>query len=193
MKSIYDQDMSAVYSGGLVYEYSVEDSGYGLVKINGNSVTENDDFKALQQMYKDNPAPEGDGGAKTDGKASECPKNSDSWNVKDFNGADLPAMPDGAEKYLKEGAGKGPGLQGSGSQQAGGGSTTTAQPGSGSVTGVASNASGSSGSGSSSSGSADASGSASAANSLIMGEMGKAPLVCAAVVLVSSLFGASLL
>ena len=39
-KSIYSSDMSAVYSGGLVYEYSEEENGYGLVTIDGSSVTE---------------------------------------------------------------------------------------------------------------------------------------------------------
>lgn len=49
--------MSSVYSGGLVYEYSEEDSGYGLVKINGDSVTENEDFTELMNQFKSNPSP----------------------------------------------------------------------------------------------------------------------------------------
>lgn len=183
--------MSAVYSGGLVYEYSEEDSNYGLVKIDGDSVTENDDFKNLADMLKNNPAPEGDGGAKTDGKPSECPANSDSWQVKSFDGQDLPAMPDGAEKYLQDGAGDGPGLSGPGSQQSGSDEVTTAKPGSGSVTAVASNAASTGGSGGSSA-SADAAASGSAASSL-MSEMDKTHFVCGAVVLVSTMLGAFVL
>jgi len=183
--------MSSVYSGGLVYEYSEEDSNYGLVKIDGDSVTENEDFKELMQQFKDNPSPEGDGGYKSDGKASPCPANSDSWDVTAFKDDELPAIPDGADKFMKDGAGKGPGLKGDGSQNAGGGSTATAQPGSGSVTAVASNAA--SNSGGSNSDAADAAESSAGASSLIMGEMGKAPLICGAVVLISTLFGASLI
>lgn len=40
VKSLYGTDMTGVYSGGLVYEYSEEGSKYGLVKINGNNVEE---------------------------------------------------------------------------------------------------------------------------------------------------------
>ena len=182
--------MVSVYSGGLVYEYSQEESKYGLGTIDGDTYTENDDFQNLMQQLKDNPAPDGDGGYKSDGKASECPAASDSWNVTDFKDDELPAIPDGAEDYMKNGAGKGPGLSGSGSQNAGGESTSTAEAGSGSVTAVASNAS----SGASNTGTASAAASSSAAaNSLLVGDMGKAPVVCAAVVLISTLFGASLL
>lgn len=180
--------MTSVYSGGLVYEYSQEDSKYGLGTISGGTYTENDDFQALMEQFKANPAPEGDGGYKSDGEASTCPSTSDTWNVKDFDGADLPAIPDGADDYMKNGAGKGPGLSGPGSQNAGGASTSTAQPGSGSVTAVASNASGQA----SSTGSSSASPS-SAAGALQVPGSGKAGLICGAVVFISTLFGASLL
>jgi hypothetical protein len=183
--------MSSVYSGGLVYEYSEEDSGYGLVKINGDSVTENEDFQELMNKFSNNPSPQGDGGYKSDGSASPCPANSDSWDVTAFKDDELPAIPDGADKYMQDGAGKGPGLQGSGSQNAGGGSTATAQAGSGSVTATASNsATNSAGSSSDAANAAESSG---AATSLLMGDMGKTPLICGAVVLFSTLFGASLI
>jgi hypothetical protein len=173
--------MTSVYSGGLVYEYSQEESKYGLGTISGDTYTENDDFQALMQKFADNPAPSGDGGYHSDGTASECPSNSDSWDVTAFTGDELPALPDGA--------GAGPGLQGEGSQNAGGESTSTAQAGSGSVTAVASNAS----SGASNTGSASAATSSAAAANVLVTDMGKGPFVCAAVVLVSTLFGASLL
>jgi hypothetical protein len=189
VKSLYDSDMTSVYSGGLVYEYSQEESKYGLGSISGDTYTENQDFQALMQQFSENPAPSGDGGYKSDGTASPCPSNSDTWDVKDFNGEDLPALPDGASDYMKSGAGKGPGLTGAGSQNAGGESTATASAGSGSVTAVASNAASS---GASSSGASAATSSA-AASSLLVGDMGKAPFVCGAVVLISTLFGAALL
>ncbi|RMY87533.1 hypothetical protein D0864_06830 [Hortaea werneckii] len=195
VSALYSDKMTSVYSGGLVYEYAEEGSGYGLVQINGDSVSENSDFQTLADAFSNNKAPSGDGGYKSDGKASECPSKSDTWEVEDFTGQQLPAIPEKAKQYMKDGAGKGPGLDGDGSQNAGSASVSTATPGSGSVTAVASNtATGSSNSGSSSSGSASSSASPeSAAQSLIAGDLGFAPFVCGAVVLFSSLFGAALL
>jgi hypothetical protein len=164
--------MTSVYSGGLVYEYSQEESKYGLGSISGDTYTENQDFQALMQQFSENPAPSGDGGYKSDGSASPCPANSDTWDVQNFNGDDLPALPDGAST-------------GAGSQNAGGESTATASAGSGSVTAVASNAASSGASG------AAAATSSAAASSLLVGDMGKAPFVCGAVVLISTLFGAA--
>lgn len=123
--------MSSVYSGGLVYEYSEEGSGYGLVNLNGNTVKELPDFAALKSSLQENTI-SGDGGYKQNLSPSKCPPSSNTWEVDDFSGADLPAIPDGAVKYLNDGAGKGPGLNGDGSQWAtDGASDSTASPGSG--------------------------------------------------------------
>jgi len=178
--------MTPVYSGGLVYEYSEEGNNYGLVTISGSSVTENQDFQNLMTALKNTTAPSGNGGYNANGQASTCPSQSSTWEVTSFNGEELPAIPSAAEAYMKNGAGKGPGLAGSGSQNSAGGSSATASPGSGSVTATATN--------SASATSAKASSTASgAAQALVAGEMGIAPFVCCAVVLVSTLFGASLL
>ena len=173
--------MTSVYSGGLVYEYSEEGSGYGLVQISGNTVTEQPDFNSLMTEYSNNKAPTGDGGYKSSGQASECPAQSSTWEVKAFTGQQLPTIPDGAQQYMSKGAGKGPGLAGAGSQDAGGASTGTATPGSGQVTATASN------------GAAASASASSAANALLMGELGMGPFVCGAVVLMSTFFGAALL
>ncbi|KAK4506930.1 hypothetical protein PRZ48_000663 [Zasmidium cellare] len=179
--ALYGDQMTPVYSGGLVYEYSEEGSGYGLVKINGNSVTETSDFQALMQAYK-NTNPQGDGGYSQDGKASECPSQSSTWEVKDFSGQELPDMPKAAQTFLKNGAGKGPGLQGKGSQSgsdtSGGQSTGTATPGSGSTTPQASG-----------SGSAGSASSSAAASPLLLGEIGYTPFICSAFVAVFTMFG----
>ncbi|EGP92403.1 unnamed protein product [Zymoseptoria tritici ST99CH_1A5] len=176
--SLYSDDMTSVYSGGLVYEYSEEGHGFGLVKISGGQVTEKDDFDALSKALSGTKAPQGDGGYKSSGQASECPSTSDTWEVIDFTGTDLPAMPDGAEKYMSQGAGAGPGLKGDGSQNAGGESTGTATAGSGTVTAT---------------GKAKPSGSKGAASSVHMGEMSYAPFVMTGLVAMFSLFGAALL
>lgn len=168
--------MTPVYSGGLVYEYSEEGSGYGLVTISGNTITPKSDFTALMSALSKTPPPQGDGGYKSDGTPSQCPTESSTWEVKDFTGQDLPAIPEGAEKYMKNGAGKGPGLSGTGSQNAGGESTGTAAPGSGSVSAVASGHASSS----------------SAANAIAMGEIGYAPFVCSGFVMLFTLFGMAL-
>jgi hypothetical protein len=128
--------MSSVYSGGLVYEYSNEASNYGLVTIDGSSVSELPDFSAFQTALSGTTNPSGDGGYNSTGGASTCPSKSATWAV---SGDALPAIPSGAADLMKSGAsGKGFGLTGAGSQNAGGTSTGTATPGSGSVTATAS-------------------------------------------------------
>ncbi|KAK5116988.1 beta-glucanosyltransferase [Meristemomyces frigidus] len=182
VSALYGTDMTPVYSGGLVYEYSEEGNNYGLVTINGDTVNETPALASLATALKNNPV-SGDGGYKsTAGPASVCPSSSGTWEVTDFTGAQLPAIPDGAVQYMKSGAGKGPGLSGTGSQNAGGASSSTATPGSAAVSNTAS----------SHSGSASSTASSSAAQALLVGELGMAPFVCGAVVLVSTLFGAAL-
>jgi len=171
VKSLYGTDMAAVYSGGLVYEYSEEGTKYGLVTISGNSVTEGADFAALKSALSGTASPSGDGGYKSSGVASDCPSESKTWNVT-IAADQLPAFPDGASDYLKSGAGVGAGLKGAGSQTSGSKTTTLASAGAGTV---ASGAAGTSKKGS--------------ASALRPGEFSMAPVVCGLVVLVSSLFG----
>lgn len=94
--ALYSTKMSAVFSGGLVYEYSEETSNYGLVEIDGDSVTKNDDFANLKKAYAATSNPSGDGGAKSSGGASQCPKQSDNWNTT----VDLPDTPFAAQRYI---------------------------------------------------------------------------------------------
>jgi hypothetical protein len=130
--SLYSTDMSAVYSGGLAYEYTVEPNGYGLVEVDkSGKISPNDDFDVLKKKYAAQKNPAGDGGYKKDGKASQCPPEDDEWEV---TTSLLPTMPKNAKKYMDEGAGKGPGLQGKGSQWAGEPSESTGKPGEGGAT-----------------------------------------------------------
>ncbi|KAM3065495.1 1,3-beta-glucanosyltransferase, variant 2 [Clarireedia jacksonii] len=143
--ALYSDDMTPVFSGGLVYEYSNEGNGYGLVDITNGVVSKTDQFTYLKAAYQNTTNPTGDGGATTTkGSASTCPTESSEWDV---SGDALPAIPTPAEKYMTEGAGTGPGLDGAGSQEAGdteNESQGTATAGSGAATYTAS--SGSSGS-----------------------------------------------
>ena len=173
--SLYSTDMTAVYPGGLVYEYSNEDSNYGLVTISGSDVSTLPDFDALKSALAGTSSPTDDGGYNSTGGASGCPAYSEpNWLVKDDS---LPSIPDGAKDFMTKGAGTGPGLTGAGSQNAGGASTGTASAGSGQATKT---------------GSSGAS-STNGAGSLRPAEFSFAPLAVAAVVVVSSMFGATLL
>lgn len=185
VKVLYSSQMTPVYSGGLVYEYNKEGTEepatlYGITDISSGSVKEGKDFTSLASAFKANPLPTGDGGYKTDGKASTCPDKSSSWLV---SGNALPAMPAEASQYFAKGAGQGPGLEGAGSQEAGAGSTGTASAGSGKPT--------ASGTSSSSSSSGSSSSESSAVNGMQSFSLG--PLICGLVVASSSLLGAMLL
>ena len=91
--ALYNAEMTFVYSGGLVYEYSQEASNYGLVTISGSSVTERADFTALQTAFAGTSNPSGDGGYNSTGGASGCPAQSSTWNV---TSDALPAIPSAA-------------------------------------------------------------------------------------------------
>lgn len=183
--TLYGTQMTAVYSGGLVYEYSKEGTAapqdlYGLVEISNNGVSELTDFASLQTAFQGTPLPTGDGGYLPNGSPSICPTKSSTWLV---SGDALPAMPAQASQYFKSGAGKGPGLSGTGSQDAGAGSSGTASAGSGQPTAT--------GTSSSSSASGSSSSKKSAANG--MQEFSLGPLVCGLVVAMSSFVGAMFL
>ncbi|KAF4555706.1 1,3-beta-glucanosyltransferase gel1-like protein [Elsinoe fawcettii] len=128
-------EMTPVYSGGLVYEYTEEGNLYGIVSVSGNTVEPENDFEDLARQFRENPAPQGNGGARDNaGQANACPPVSTDWNLEAFPGESLPSLPEGADRFFRDGAGRGPGLAGTGSQNAGGASRGTAAPGSGSAT-----------------------------------------------------------
>jgi len=132
--ALMSANMTGVYSGGLMYEYSMEDNGYGIVQISGNDVKELPEFAKFQAAMKKYPAPTGDGGFVSTTTSLPCPTKDADWLV---DTTLLPALPEAAKIYFTNGAGKGPGFAGAGSQNAGGGDQTSsgdAEPGSGSST-----------------------------------------------------------
>ncbi|KAK5175693.1 1,3-beta-glucanosyltransferase [Saxophila tyrrhenica] len=187
VKGLLQPDMTGVFSGGLIYEYSNEGNGYGIVNINGNKVSfVGDQFSDFKSEMSSTSAPSGNGGYSSNNPQQECPGQSENWDTKPFTGSALPAIPSGAEKYFKNGAGKGPGLSGDGSQNAPGGSSQTASANAGQPTQTYGSGSGS-GSGSSSSGSASSSG---AAVGVVVPPMNVLPLaVMGTVVALSFAFG----
>lgn len=139
--ALYNTEMTSAFSGGLVYEYSNEGNGYGLVDITNGEVVTTSQFTYLETAFANATDPSGDGGATTSSAASTCPTKSSNWEV---SGDSLPAIPSKAAAYMSTGAGTGPGLDGSGSQEAGNSeneSTGTATAGSGTVTETASSSS----------------------------------------------------
>jgi len=135
--ALMNSEMTGVYSGGLVYEYSKEGNAFGIVEVSVSSSTvdELSDFAALKVALSKYPAPTGNGGFTSTTTSVACPTKDADWLVEDDS---LPAIPDGAKTYMTAGAGTGPGLKGDGSQNAGGTSTGSASPGSGSVSATAS-------------------------------------------------------
>ncbi|KAF4620242.1 hypothetical protein G7Y89_g14579 [Cudoniella acicularis] len=139
--ALYNTEMTGAFSGGLVYEYSNEGNGYGLVDISGDTVTTTSQFTYLQTAFANATDPTNGGGANTTSAATTCPAESSDWQV---TGDSLPAIPSKAAAYMTTGAGTGPGLAGAGSQEAGtedNESTGTATAGSGAVTATASSSS----------------------------------------------------
>ncbi|KAL8419065.1 hypothetical protein RB594_002316 [Gaeumannomyces avenae] len=128
LKALMSPDMTGVYSGGLMYEYTYEANKFGIVKLNGDNVEELEEFAAFQKAMKDFPAPTGLAGASTSQKTSQCPAKDQYWHIETTS---LPAFPKDAQKYLDNGAGKGPGLNGRGSQNSGPPKVEEANPGSG--------------------------------------------------------------
>jgi hypothetical protein len=112
MEPMMGKEMSSVYSGGLMYEYSLEDNDYGIVKIKSGKVETMKEFDLFKEALSKYPMPTGTGGALKASHGVECPKSESVWQV---DPSYLPEMPSQAEKYMKDGAGKGPGIDGKGS------------------------------------------------------------------------------
>lgn len=171
--ALMSPNMTGVYSGGLMYEYTYEENKYGIVTIEDKQQygprKELPEFDNFAKAMAANPAPQGDGGYTPTQKASECPPTDSHWIVE---GTLLPKFPAGAQKYMENGAGKGPGLNGPGSQNNGPATHEFAEPGSGA--GGSNGGSGSSGNG----------------KNAAAGLAGPAPVVISGLVLLTSLFGA---
>ncbi|KAL4884245.1 Glucanosyltransferase-domain-containing protein [Aspergillus karnatakaensis] len=192
VEALYSTKMTGVYSGGLVYEYSQEPSDYGIVEIKNGKVSDLPDFDALKSALAKTSDPSGDGGYNKTGGANPCPvKNAPNWDVD--SDAELPALPEKAKKYFEDGAGKGPGFDGSGSQTAGTPSTSEDTGSSNSD----SDSDSDSGSGSNTDSSSSASGSSDptddAAAGLQIPSLTLAPAFVGLVTLVSTMVGAGVI
>lgn len=95
--ALMNSEMTSVYSGGLVYEYSKEDNGFGVVELSGSStdVTLEVDFDNLKSALSKYPAPTGDGGYTSTTNSVSCPTSDSNWEVTSDS---LPAIPDEAKE-----------------------------------------------------------------------------------------------
>ncbi|KAF2747514.1 carbohydrate-binding module family 43 protein [Sporormia fimetaria CBS 119925] len=82
--ALYGSQMTGVWSGGIVYMYFEEANKYGLVTVDGDEVTTNEDFENLKsEISKVKPT-----GVKRDAynppsnSAPECPKTDKTWTAK---------------------------------------------------------------------------------------------------------------
>ncbi|ERT01723.1 uncharacterized protein SPSK_05276 [Sporothrix schenckii 1099-18] len=168
--ALMNKEMTGVYSGGLMYEYALEVNKFGIASIDGSSVSELPQFTKFASALSANPAPTGDGGFTSTTNTQACPTKDADWLV---DSTLLPAIPEDAKAYMKSGAGTGPGLTGSGSQNAGSTSVSMAAPGSGSSTASPT--------------------SSKNAGPATVGPMDKSPIIVSAIVFFFSLAGALIL
>ncbi|KAJ1648583.1 1 3-beta-glucanosyltransferase gel4 [Coemansia erecta] len=94
--SILGSDMSDIFSGGIMYEFTEEDNNYGVVKVSYGSseVEKTEDYENLKKAYtKASPKGAKMNDYKPSGKDSVCPQVSSVWQVK---GDTLPPTPSSA-------------------------------------------------------------------------------------------------
>lgn len=105
VKAIYSTEMSSVFSGGVVYEYSEETDKFGLVDISSDgTVTELTDYDNLKSELNETTDPTGDAGYSLDYDASDCPTD---WNFS----TTVPDSPSGFASLCKDGASGGNGFE----------------------------------------------------------------------------------
>ncbi|GAP91036.1 putative glycolipid anchored surface protein [Rosellinia necatrix] len=106
--TIYGSEMTGVFSGGIVYEWSQEDNNYGLVQVNKDDTVDLlSDFRTLQNQYAklDFKAVQS---VKAVGKSITPPQCSESLIKEDGfnNNFTLPVPPPGVQKLIDNGIGK---------------------------------------------------------------------------------------
>ncbi|KAI0878757.1 glycolipid anchored surface protein [Hypoxylon argillaceum] len=103
--AIYGSNMTGVFSGGVVYEYSQEDNNYGLVQVNSDGTIDLlADFRTLQNQYAKLNF-ESVQSVKASGKSITPPTCSESLIKEDGfnNNFTLPVPPPGVQKLIDNG------------------------------------------------------------------------------------------
>ncbi|RDW70496.1 1,3-beta-glucanosyltransferase gel2 [Aspergillus mulundensis] len=105
VQAIYGEEMTATFSGGLVYEYTQEDNDYGLVKVNDNdTLTLLVDFDNLQTQYAklDMDRISSSNATQTSVKSIKCSADLIQNGTFSSNFT-LPAKPPGVQKLIDDG------------------------------------------------------------------------------------------
>ena len=81
--TLYGDDMTKVFSGGIVYEWFMEENDYGLVSVDGSKVSPYPDFTSLQSQLKTiNPTTTKRAEYTPSNKPPPCPTEDNSWLAK---------------------------------------------------------------------------------------------------------------
>ncbi|KAM0426935.1 hypothetical protein ACHAPT_007833 [Fusarium lateritium] len=103
-QAMYGKEMTPVFSGGVVYEYTEEDNNYGLVQIKGDTLQILGDFNRLKNQFAkiDWEEVQSQPASKSAPKAPACKASIIEDKGFDTNFT-LPASPPGADKLIKNG------------------------------------------------------------------------------------------
>lgn len=92
--ALMSSEMTGVYSGGLMYEYSEDANNYGIVNISSNGdIAERAEFTSFQDALSKYPAPTGNGGFTSTTNSQACPTSDANWLVSNTL---VPAIPSAA-------------------------------------------------------------------------------------------------
>ncbi|KAH6891262.1 Glucanosyltransferase-domain-containing protein [Thelonectria olida] len=103
-QAMYGEEMTPVFSGGVVYEYTEEDNNYGLVKISDDELQILGDFNRLKNQFAKIDWADVQSESASD-KAPDAPTCKSSLIEEDGFDTNftLPETPDGAKKLIKNG------------------------------------------------------------------------------------------
>ncbi|KAF7558792.1 hypothetical protein G7046_g5373 [Stylonectria norvegica] len=103
-QAMYGDEMTPVFSGGVVYEYTEEDNNYGLVSIKGGTLNVLGDFNRLKSQFAkiDWNSVQGQSPSKNTPKPPACKTSLIKENGFDSNFT-LPNVPPGTQKLINNG------------------------------------------------------------------------------------------
>ncbi|KAH9884269.1 family 72 glycoside hydrolase [Xylariomycetidae sp. FL2044] len=90
--ALYSDDMTPVFSGGLVYMFHQEENDYGVVEVDGDKATKMDNFDVLKEKLSEvEPSSTSMSAYEPTNSPAACPAVSDEWQVAE---AAMPPTPD---------------------------------------------------------------------------------------------------
>lgn len=98
LSALMSNEMTGVYSGGLMYEYSLEENKFGIIDLTKSPISELPEFDKMASAMSKYPAPTGAGGAASTTNSVACPATDSLWDLGTWGPTALPAIPEGAKK-----------------------------------------------------------------------------------------------